>query len=246
MSDPLADVAGLPGVAEAAALARDAVDRVHGHRTLRRHRAEVHAESALRGARASAELEGSDELVRGAVRVSAELGSLAGTWRTAPRQALARLHALAAADVTGDLGRPRSTRQACDPLGIGPAPSPEEVALRLDALSGLLTSPTDAPAVVVAAVVHGELLALRPFGRGDGLVARAASRLTLAGRGLDSGSLTVPEVGHVELGGAYADAIRGYASGGAEGVARWVCHCAEAVGLGAREALAVCEAVARR
>jgi Fic family protein len=252
MSDPLADLADLPGVAEAVALARESVDRVLGHRTLRRHRAEVHAESALRGARASAALEGAsddpdDPLVRGAVRVSAELDSLAGAWRTAPRQALARLHALAAADgPAAELGRPRSTPRARDPLGIGPPPPPGEVAIRLDALSRLLTSSTGAPAVVVAAVAHGELLALRPFGWGDGLVARAAARLALAGRGLDSGSLTVPEVGHVELGDAYAEAIRGYASGGAEGVSRWVCHCAEAIGLGAREALAVCEAFARR
>jgi hypothetical protein len=258
MRDPLADVAGLPGVPEAVAVARESVDRVLGHRALRRRSAEVTAESALRGARASAALEGvpvpleelrggaGDPVVRGAVRVSAELGSLAVAWRTAPRQALARLHALAAADVAADLGRPRSTVRVHDPLGIGSPPPPGEVVVRLDALSRLLTAHTDAPAVVVAAVAHGELLALRPFGWGDGLVARAAARLTLAGRGLDSRSLTAPEVGHVELGGAYTDAIRGYATGTREGVARWVCHCAEAISLGAREALAVCEAFARR
>jgi hypothetical protein len=258
MRDPLADVAALPGVAAAVALARESVDRVLGHRTLRRRGAEVSAESALRGARASAALEGvpvpledlrggaDDPVVRGAVRVSAELGSLAGAWRTAPRQALARLHALAAADGAADLGRPRSTLRVRDPLGIGTPPPPDEVVIRLDALSRLLTSPTDASAVVVAAIAHGELLALRPFGWGDGLVARAAARLTLADRGLDPRLLTVPEVGHAELSGAYADAIRGYASEGPEGVARWVCHCAEAVSLGAREALAVCEAFARR
>jgi hypothetical protein len=258
MSDPLADVARLPGVADAAALARDAVDRVLGHRTLRRRGSRVAAESALRAARASAALEGvsvpldvlrdgsSEPLARGAVRVSAELGALVGVWRTAPRQALARLHALAAADAGADLGRPRSAGQEIrDPLGIGTPPTPEEAVARLDALSRLLTAPTDAPAVVAAAVVHGELLALRPFGWGDGLVARAAARLTLAARGLDPKSLTVLEVGHVELGGAYPEAIRGYASGDPEGLARWVCHCAEAIGLGARETLAVCEAFAR-
>ncbi|MCW2945902.1 MAG: filamentation induced by cAMP protein Fic, partial [Actinoallomurus sp.] len=135
---------------------------------------------------------------------------------------------------------------ARDPLEIGPPPAPAEVAARLDTLSGLLTSPTGAPAVVVAAVVHGELLALRPFGWGDGIVARAAARLTLVDRGLDPKSLTAPEVGHAELGTAYREAILAYASGTPAGVAHWVRHCAEAVGLGARDALAVCEAFTRK
>ena len=49
----------------------------------------------------------------------------------------------------------------------------------MDGLSGLLTAPTKAPALVVGAIVHGELLTLRPFGWGDGIVARAAQRLAL-------------------------------------------------------------------
>lgn len=36
VSDPIATVAGLPGVAEVTALARVSVDRVPGHRTARR------------------------------------------------------------------------------------------------------------------------------------------------------------------------------------------------------------------
>jgi Fic family protein len=261
MNDPFSDVTELPTVPEAVAEARESVDRLLGHRILRRRSAEVSAESALRGARASAALEGvsapledvrgglvTDPVTQGALRVSAELGSLAGTWHNAPRQALARLHALAAADGvdSDDLGRPRSAGDARDPLEIGPPPAPAEVAARLDTLSGLLTSPTGAPAVVVAAVVHGELLALRPFGWGDGIVARAAARLTLVDRGLDPKSLTAPEVGHAELGTAYREAILAYASGTPAGVAHWVRHCAEAVGLGARDALAVCEAFTRK
>lgn len=259
--DPFAQVAALPGVEEAVADARTAVDRLLGHRILRRRSAEVSTEAALRGARASAVLEGVpvtlDELrhgaanapaVQGALRVSGELGSLTGTWRQAPRQVLARLHLLAAADAVADteLGRPRlAGQEVADPLKLGDPPPPEEVASRLDALSGLLTSPSKAPAIVVAALVHGELLALRPFGWGDGIVARAAERLTLVSRGLDPKSLTAPEIGHAELADAYAGALRGYAGGTPEGVAGWVRHCAEAVAISARDSLAICEAFMR-
>ncbi|MFF5261986.1 oxidoreductase [Actinomadura viridis] len=249
-------------MADAVADARTAVDRLLGHRILRRRSAEVSTESALRGARASAFLEGAsvtledlrgeespkDPAVQGALRVSAELGSLAETWRQAPRQVLARLHVLAAADAvdSADLGRPRGEDQPVkDVLGLGEPPAPAEVARRLEMLSGLLTGPTKAPALVVAAVVHGELLALRPFGWGDGIVARAAERLTLVARGLDPKSLTAPEVGHAELADGYAAALRGYASGTPEGVAGWIRHCADATAAAARDSQAICEAFLR-
>jgi Fic family protein len=261
MNDPFAHVAALPGVEDAVASARESVDRLRGHRALRRGGPEVSAESALRGARASAALEGasypledvrsgaiSSPAVQGALRVSSELGSLVASWRVAPRQALARLHALAAADEApaSALGRPRSGSAASDPLGLGEPPSPSSAVARLSELTDLLTAPSSAPALVVAAIVHGELLVLRPFGWGDGIVARAAVRLTMIDRGLDPKSLAAPEVGHAELGSAYPEALRGYASGTAEGVGQWVRHCSEAVALGAREALAVCEALTRR
>ena len=262
MTDALADVANLPGVANAVADARAAVDRLLGHRILRRRSAEVSTESALRGARASAVLEGamvtldelrtaehpSDPVVQGALRVSAELGTFAETWRQAPRQVLARLHVLAAADAvdSAELGRPRmDDRPVKDVLGLDEPPSPSEMAMRLDALSGLLIQPTKAPALVVAAIVHGELLTLRPFGWGDGIVARAAQRITLVARGLDPKSLTAPEVGHAELAGEYAEAVRAYASGTSEGVAAWITHCAAATAAAARDSQAICEAFLR-
>jgi len=262
VTDALADVANLPGVSDAVDDARSAVDRLLGHRILRRRSAEVSTESALRGARASAVLEGasvtldelrtadnpSDPAVQGSLRVSAELGTLIETWRKAPRQALARLHVLAAADAvdSAHLGRPRSADDPVkDALGLGEAPSPTEVAARLDALSGLLTEPTKAPALVVGAIVHGELLTLRPFGWGDGIIARAGQRLTFVARGLDPKSLVSPEVGHLELADDYAEAIRAYASGTPEGVAQWIGHCAAAVAAAARDSQAICEALMR-
>lgn len=244
MPDVLAPLLDLPGVAGSAAAARDAVDQLLGHRVLRRDSATVSAESALRGARASAALEGADvpldavregladPTVQAALRVSSEVGRLAPTWRRAPAQVLARLHVLAASgSVPAEhLGRPSGDLA---------------VALRLDALAGLVAGGEGGgvPAVVVAAVVHGELLALAPFTGRNGLVARAAARLTMVSRGLDPKALGVPEVGHVELG--YIEAVAAY-SRGPDGLAEWIRHCCEAVELGAREGLAICEALRRR
>ena len=283
--DPFAALLALPGVADAVTESRAAVDGLLGHRVLRRRSAEVTAESALRGARASAELEGAGmelerlrgqlmngqrvtvqskdvrlgQLAANAVRLHADLGSLLPSWKRSPKQALARLHVLAAADLglpEDALGRPRTavTDPVDDPLELGEAPQPLEVSARLDGLARLLLTPTSAPAVVVASVVHGELLALRAFGAADGLVARAAARLVLVDRGLDPKAVSAPEVGHAELDAAglrashthgYAEAARGYVAGGSVGVGAWVVHCAQATALGAREGVAVCEALLR-
>jgi hypothetical protein len=270
VADPLTGLIELPDVVAAVQRARTAVDRLLGNRLLSRHSTAVAAESVLRGARASAALDGvavdlsrvrtgatDDPSVRGALRASSECGRLAGTWRRAPRQVLARLHALAAADAVGPekLGRPRADRLVRDPLELGEPPSPAEVGARLDALCALLSadssrnaSPggTEIPALVMAAIAHGELLALRPFGWGDGIVARAAQRLTLTAWGLDAKGVVPAEVGHLELGGTYEEALRAYLDGTPEGVAAWIDHCATAVTLGAREAMAICVAIAGR
>jgi hypothetical protein len=241
--DPLAPLLQLPGVADGVERARSAVDTLLGNRTLRRRSADVSAESSLRGAWASAWLSGhehplddvrsgaaaGDPMVQGALRAQSAIGALADTWTRAPRQALARLHALAAADLIAadDLGRP--------------APG---TAGRLDTLAGVLAG-TSAPAVVVAGIVHGELLGLDAFAPASGLVARAAVRLTLVERGLDPKSLVVVEAGHRELRTQYDAALAAYRSGTAEGVARWLVHCADAVVAGAQEATAICQALAR-
>ena len=242
--DPLALLLDLPGVREASDAAREGIDRLLRHKVLRRESAGVSTESALRGARASAALEGvdvpladlragnvEDPLVQGALRVSAGLGSMVETWSRAPGQVLARLHVLAAADLVdaGELGRP------------APHAGP-----RLSGLFSLATGTTSAPAVLIAALVHGELAALAPFGTADGIVARAAGRLTGVTRGLDPKAVSVPEVGFAELGPeAYADALDGYASGTAPGVAGWLVHCCRATEHGALEGLAICESLLR-
>ncbi|OIV37840.1 oxidoreductase [Mangrovactinospora gilvigrisea] len=274
--DPLAPLADLPDVADAVAAARKAVDAVYGHRVMRRRAPEVAAESALRGARASAACDGADwaleevrrrtdfgsdpdaRTVGAALRATAEAGPLLDTWRRAPLQVLARLHLVASSsssdpsdaglsDADPAIGRPRRAGELPEGhLGWPEAAAPEEAAARLDALAGLLTAKTAAPGPVVAAVVHGELAALRPFPSANGIVARAAQRLSLIAGGVDPKAICPAEVGHAELGAdAYAQALRGYASGTADGVAAWIVHCAEAIRLGARETTAVCEAMQR-
>ncbi|MDP4500649.1 Fic family protein [Nonomuraea turcica] len=258
MSDPLAVIARFPGVPEAVDEAREAVDRLYRHRVLRRASPAVSAESSLRGARASAAVEGvdvpldalrrdeiHDPLVQGALRASAEMGRLGPTWRKAPRQVLARLHTVAAAGLVPQaaLGRPRTEDEAPDPLELGPAPDAKETAARMDGLMDLLEHPTKAPAIVLAAVVHAELAVMRPFGSADGVIARSAERLTLVEYGLDPKSLVAVEVGHLEL--PYAAGLRAYLSGTPEGVGQWVQQCASAVSLGVRETTAICEAMQR-
>jgi hypothetical protein len=100
--DPLLPLAELPGVPEAVDAMRTSVDRVYGHRVMRRRSSEVSAEAALRAARASAALAGADwaleevrrrsdfgadeqaRTVGAALRVTAEAGRSLDIWRTSP------------------------------------------------------------------------------------------------------------------------------------------------------------------
>lgn len=269
-ADPLAVLGALPGVPEAVESVRQAVDRVYGHRVMRRRSDEVTSEAALRGARASAALASADwpleevrrrgdfsaddeaRTVGAALRLTAEAGQLITVWRQSPLQALARLHLVAAGGVAEEptVGRPRLTGEpVAEPLvGLAeiPLPEPSEVNARLDGLAGLLRAGTAAPALVVGAVVHGELLCLRPFGSFNALVARAAERIVLVGSGLDPKSICPAEVGWAELGRAdYLKALDGYSTGTPGGMAEWIAHCGRALELGVRESVAVCEALQR-
>ncbi|MFD8013049.1 Fic family protein [Streptomyces sp. NPDC058955] len=264
-SDPLAALGTLPGVADAVDSVRKAVDRVYGHRVMRRRSNEIAHEAALRGARGSAALAGADwaleevrrrtdfsadpeaRTVGAALRLSAEAGELLSIWRQSPLRVLARLHLVAAGEHEDSTGRPRQAGETVtEPLIEAPLPSPDEVAARLDGLAELVVAGSEAPALVVAAVVHGELLALRPFTSHNGLVARTAERIVLEGSGLDPKGICPAEVGHAEQGrAAYAAAFEAYLTGTPEGVGAWITHCGRAVELGVRESTAVCEALQR-
>ena len=240
MTDPLAPLLDLPGVEDAVRAARDAVDAVHGHPANRRGWPATAAEASVRAARASAALDGgnpeipgggevTDPVLAGALRIAESIGALLPTWQRAPMQALARLHVLAAADLVGPeaLGRPRTEHG---------------VSGRLDLLAGLVTGATSVPGPVLAAVVHGELLTLAPFASANGVVARAAARLTAIGSGLDPKGLTVPEVFYLRRRERYRSAVDGFGSGDRDGVAAWLLLCCEAMQAGAREATSIADA----
>ncbi len=154
---------------------------------------------------------------------------MVATWRRAPLQALARLHLLAAADLVEDaeeLGRPRTE---------------PGVAERLDGSRNSSRAGRTRRAPVLAAVVHGELSVLKPFGVADGIVARAASRLVCVASGLDTRNLGVPEVHWMRRLQAYRDGVDGFGAGTVEGVGGWVLFCCGSLEAGAREAGSIAE-----
>lgn len=216
----------LEGVGSAYAAARDGIDAVLRDRGLRRTGPEVTVEALLRGAHASAVLAGStssldacrsgecDAQAAASLRISTELLGLVPTLGRSPLQALARLHTLAAAGSAAPdvVGRPRDADSAA----------------RLQALAGALAESGAAPALLVAAVVHGQLAAGRPFASHNGLVARAAERLVLVARGVDPASVLVPEAAHLQLRAAYESNLRAAADGGAAGLHAWLLYAAEA------------------
>lgn len=226
VSDPFADAARLEGVPSAFAATRDGLDALLRDRGLRQTTPEDTARSLLLGAWATATLEGCevtvDELAAGggnataraAVRMSTELLGIVPTWSVAPVQALARLHALVAAGSVddADLGRPIHT----------------EGTTRLTDLTLMLGQPTEAPALVVAALAHAEIAAAQAFASHNEVIGRAVERLILVTRGVDPASVTVPEAGHAADPPSYRSALAAYASGEPTGVHQWLLYAAQA------------------
>lgn len=268
----LQSLARLPGVEESVSRAREACTQLRWHNALRRRVPQAAAESRIRGARASASLEGAEvaveivrELVVGvtamperpdpversllsAVQATLESEHVRASVLTAPAQALARLHVAAGAGLIGDadaVGRPRRLGEESRELAeVGVAPEAEELPARLAALYEVVAAQASAPALVVAAVAHAEIATMRPFVRGNGLVARAFERAVLQATGLDPTGVAVPEVGHLrEASAGYAGALAAYATGSPDGVALWLQFCAGSVERGALEGVRICDAV---
>ncbi|GAB3073100.1 Fic family protein [Phycicoccus sp. Root563] len=267
-------LAELPGVPERISAAREACERLRWHEALRRRIPEASAESRVRGAQASAALEGAtvplelvrdvmrgaaawplepdpvERVARGVVQATAESEHVRSLVATAPLQALARLHVAAASGLVEDaqLGRPRLHGEDCEELvDLGPAPSAAALRARLDGVVGLLAAGAkgaQVPALVVAAVVHAEVATMRPFVRGNGVVARALERAVVQALGLDPTGVAVTEAGHAAQGGpAYLGALAAYGTGTREGVGLWLEHCAAALVAGAEQGEQVCDAV---
>ncbi|GAA5167148.1 oxidoreductase [Ornithinimicrobium tianjinense] len=282
-SDPahaaLGRLLALTGVEEAVGAAREACTALRWHEALRRRIPEAAAESRVRGAAASAMLEGAEpagsqgsvplvrELVRGAVdwqeraddpvwrvlagavRATSATEQIGGPQLRSPGQVLAGLHTAATGGLVapGQVGRPRvEGEDALEWTELGPAPGVGEMHARLGLVHELVSGVTDGrlPTLLVAAVVHAEIVVARPFVLGNAIVARALERVVIRVGGLDPTGVAVPEVGHADRAGAdYRGALTAYASGGSEGVRLWLLHCAEAVERAAAEGVRIADAV---
>ena len=191
-------------------------------------------------------------LWRAGVRLTTWMPDLRGDARPAqpgPRALLAALHR----DVVGPIavaGRvPLDAVAAPRPAGTAPveggpdaAPDGEALTARLEGVARLIDLP-GAPALVRAAVVHGEMVAVRPFLVGNAAVGRLLVRHLITRDGLEPTGVAVTDqyAGRVPL--AYSDAAAAYAGGTRDGVVAWVVWQAEAILVGIQEAQAICRTV---
>lgn len=214
----LNQLAALPEVSAASDHVREVCTQLRWHEALRRRIPEAAAESRVRGAWASAELDGArstativrdlmrgarernpqpdpaERVINGAIAATAETEHLESLIIRSPGQALARLHTAAAAQLVDDpdqLGRPRREGEGCEEFAdLGPVPTGPELQSRLAGIIDLMQSANDAPALVVASIVHAEIATVRPFVVGNGLVARAIERALIAATGLEPTGLS--------------------------------------------------------
>ncbi|WP_083304439.1 hypothetical protein [Corynebacterium sp. HMSC063G05] len=255
--DPLAPLWQLDGVAHAADVAAKAIQSVHRHKAnLRKHNV-TGSESVLRGARASAWLEGgepslpddgniTDPVLAAALRVAdtispESIGETTRVWQRAPQQVLAKF-ALNASPAGETEDGSEARMKAGRPVGDDKLSSAMKEQ-RLHVLGDFITGRSQIHAGVLSAIVHGELLTLRPFEYHNGIIARAASRLTTVATGLDPRGLAVPEVYWTRHRQEYVEAAEGFASGSADGLRAWILLHLEGLKAGAVEARGIAEAV---
>ena len=178
--------------------AREALGRAHRHRTNLRGWPATAAEAALRAARASSVLDGGgSSAVSSAVRqprprAGGRAAGVGGAWKAARRRWSACGSGPRCRPSRDCTHWPRPTWPTT--TGSGRPRGDADVGRRLALLADIVTGGHEVPAPVLAAVAHGELLTLAPFGTADGVVARAVSRLVTIASGLDPHGLGVPEV----------------------------------------------------
>lgn len=267
----LTQIADWPELRDPITEVREALTQLRWHQALRRRIPECAAESRVRGAQASGELEGArlpvdmvreyiagvrdwpprpdpvDGVMRGVIAATAASEEVRSQVLASPSQALARLHVAAVGHLAPAemVGRPRLDGEVCGELvDVGPAPAPAQVAQRLALLGEIVRAHASVPGVVLAALAHAEVASMRPFGAGNGVVARALERTLVQASGLDPTGVGVCELGHFRQGmPAYIGALTAYASGSREGVLLWLEHCCAAYIAAAEEGRAVADAV---
>ena len=233
-------------VQELTGAARADIDELLWRRDVRAASREVTQSSIARGGADSAALEGADlvgveqspmgKVLAASLAVTAEAPSMSEIWPNAPLQVITGLHTLVAKEFVDvqELARPRLTQKADDPLHIGSLPQHQEIPGALMRLSQQCST-TRVPAVLEAGYVHGEIMRLRPFSWGTGLVARATVRTVLSARSVDPSIFSIPENGMFEsTRTAYVTAIRDFSTGTQAGIESYFKWFSASLGLGAR------------
>lgn len=211
--------------------ARSALDACAWDRRLRALGPDQMRAVLLADARASAALDGADvppgaltggthlgpveRLAARVLALHAEIPAAAGLVDRAPAQVLARFAALMGTGVLppDEVGRPR-TGPPDDPLHLRLAPAAAAVPAALAALLQAGRT-TEAPALLVAGLIHAHLLILAPFGTGNGPIARAFATTLLRARGVDAAGQVPVSAGLLALGRpTYVAALRSFAAAG--------------------------------
>jgi possible oxidoreductase len=152
------------------------------------------------------------------------------------------------------VGCPRESGQGLEGAGLrenrkpllegGPGPNlgGQELRERLEQIVALIDTP-NLPALVRVALVHAEMLTVRPFALANGALGRLLVRHLSVRDGLDPTGVSVSDYYAGRVPGAYAEAAQAYASASLEGVVAWIIWQAEALLEGMRQGSELSRAV---
>ena len=126
--------------------------------------------------------------------------------------------------------------------GPGPNLVGQELRERLEQIVALIDTP-NLPALVRVALVHAEMLTVRPFALANGALGRLLVRHLSVRDGLDPTGVSVSDYYAGRVPGAYAEAAQAYASASLEGVVAWIIWQAEALLEGMRQGSELSRAV---
>lgn len=150
------------------------------------------------------------------------------------------------------VGCPRESGQALENQSLegggllegGPGPNlgGQELRERLEQIVALIDTP-NLPALVRLALVHAEMLTVRPFALANGALGRLLVRHLSVRDGLDPTGVSVSDYYAGRVPGAYAEAAQAYASASLEGVVAWIIWQAEALLEGMRQGSELSRAV---
>lgn len=126
--------------------------------------------------------------------------------------------------------------------GPGPNLGGQELRERLAQIVALVDTP-NLPALVRVALVHAEMLTVRPFALANGALGRLLVRHLSVRDGLDPTGVSVSDYYAGRVPAAYAEAAQAYTSASLEGVVAWIIWQAEALLEGMRQGSELSRAV---